>query len=488
MMQPTVLTDTDGENDGEGSVDHGVSDHTLSMRRAARYCLSILSDPDVRRLVLELDVSTIRESFLNDSDDDYQNVDQRRRRRKEVYDEFWRENNSSNSKPIPELNGSDVVSPRDFQRRFHRDNIPCLINFHETSSKANYFDYINQHWRTKTTPLQTSVNRDWFLDTLGADILVPVRFQPDHDSATPLDEDGRATECIIKSLTLSEWVERLKCAEKANAVVTVEPMSQDDPSLPYLKDWHLQLQLQSSSSSSTPRPMDIYECPPIFEYDLLNHFQRRFTKGDYRFCYWGPKGSSTSRHSDVLHSFSWSYNVTGSKQWTFFRETDACGQQQQEEETTIVVIQTAGQAMFVPSRWQHQVINLEETLSVNHNWITAANIDLCWDCLQAEMTAIDCELEAWGIRDNPEAEESMLRGCVGLDVTAFFLMVMVRVSDLLVAWHDEGAVEEFLYLEETLRLVLKEQRQIDIEHRLFAVLQSKALVSELLKATNEIFS
>ena len=82
----------------------------------------------------------------------------------------------------------------------------------------------------------------------------------------------------------------------------------------------------------------------------------------------------------------------------------------------------------------------------------------------------------------------MLRGCVGLDVTAFFLMVMVRVCDLLVAWQDEGVMEEFLHLDEILRIVVKEQQLINIERRLLGVLQSKTMVSKLLKATSEVLS
>jgi hypothetical protein len=153
----------------------------------------------------------------------------------------------------------------------------------------------------------------------------------------------------------------------------------------------------------------------------------------------------------------------------------------------MVVIQKSGQAMFVPSRWQHQVINLEETISVNHNWVTAANIDLCWDCLRAEMAAIDTELAAWGIHNNPEAQESMLRGCAGLDVTAFILMVVVRLCDLLVPWKDEST-PEYLHLQEMLASVIQREESIDIKGRLVGVLQSKALASGLLKATDAILS
>jgi hypothetical protein len=30
--------------------------------------------------------------------------------------------------------------------------------------------------------------------------------------------------------------------------------------------------------------------------------------------------------------------------------------------------QAVGEALFVPSSWWHQVLNLEPTLSINHNW------------------------------------------------------------------------------------------------------------------------
>ncbi|CAN0242181.1 unnamed protein product, partial [Laminaria digitata] len=41
-------------------------------------------------------------------------------------------------------------------------------------------------------------------------------------------------------------------------------------------------------------------------------------KDDYRFVYIGPKGTWTPLHHDVLNSYSWSYNVCGSKHWTLF--------------------------------------------------------------------------------------------------------------------------------------------------------------------------
>jgi hypothetical protein len=91
----------------------------------------------------------------------------------------------------------------------------------------------------------------------------------------------------------------------------------------------------------------------------------------------------------------------------------------------------------VPATWQHKVLNLEETISINHNWITSANLDLVWDCLVVEMAAIRSELEGWGesgddengLDQNAEACENMLRGCLGLDMTGFVLMALVGLLE-----------------------------------------------------------
>ena len=32
------------------------------------------------------------------------------------------------------------------------------------------------------------------------------------------------------------------------------------------------------------------------------------------------------------------------------------------------VVQEAGETIFVPSGWYHQVTNLVDTVSINHNW------------------------------------------------------------------------------------------------------------------------
>jgi len=50
------------------------------------------------------------------------------------------------------------------------------------------------------------------------------------------------------------------------------------------------------------------------------------------------------------------------------------------------VEQTEGQTIFVPSEWYHTVENLEDSFSINRNWINATNVHRCWDKIQAQAT------------------------------------------------------------------------------------------------------
>lgn len=43
------------------------------------------------------------------------------------------------------------------------------------------------------------------------------------------------------------------------------------------------------------------------------------------------------------------------------------------------ITQKCGQTLFVPSGYMHQVLNAEDTISINHNWINAANLAFIYD-------------------------------------------------------------------------------------------------------------
>lgn len=110
---------------------------------------------------------------------------------------------------------------------------------------------------------------------------------------------------------------------------------------------------------------------------------RNPVEGDYRFIYFGSKGSRTLLHYDVFRSFSWSLNISGFKHWLFLpinrteeffkkypEETDFTKYPGIIEEFDIIQwIQSPGEIMVVPPGWYHQVLNLVKTMLDKHRLV-----------------------------------------------------------------------------------------------------------------------
>jgi Cupin-like domain len=144
---------------------------------------------------------------------------------------------------------------------------------------------------------------------------------------------------------------------------------------------------------------------------------------DFRFMYLGPMGSWTPCHHDVYASYSWSANVCGFKLWIMFPPEVCSALRDQSSDSDVVYdirdattkcdksrfprivdtalancllcIQAPGDVIFVPSGWYHQVHNLTDAMSINHNWFNAFNIDRVWQHLQHEFQAAYNELAAF---------------------------------------------------------------------------------------------
>ncbi|KAL0095023.1 hypothetical protein J3Q64DRAFT_1716994 [Phycomyces blakesleeanus] len=171
----------------------------------------------------------------------------------------------------------------------------------------------------------------------------------------------------------------------------------------YLKDWHF---VQA-------RPeIKAYEVPKIFEDDWLNGYWvgRKMADGsedDYRFSYMGGDGTFTPFHADVYRSYSWSSNICGVKKWTLFRpgqehlyknkrgdlvydirNVDPLEFPDFERAERIVLYQKAGETLFVPSGWFHQVENLGPTISINHNWTNSTNVEKTFESLANDLVDV----------------------------------------------------------------------------------------------------
>lgn len=457
---------------------------------------------------------------------------------------FWR------TFPVPEQDGTAncnqiLKSTHQFKQKYCVKNIPCLIrgleqtHFKDISSQWRRSSIVNNHNLppqfdmnseaargaissafnsnvATSTNAQIVVNTEWFSTFVGDDSVVPVRInnnQPGRGSN--LDDDGRAQECETVEMKLSEWID--ECRGRVEQFHSGGRSGEEGPRH-YLKDWHLVNFLSQRIESLPSWPL--YTTPSFFQRDLLNDFLRLYTDGgDYKFVYWGPSGSTTTLHSDVLHSFSWSYNVVGMKKWIFhvpelpgINDNDGRGEPYISKK--FEVIQNTGETIFVPATWKHEVVNLVETISINHNWITAANVDLSWQCLLTEISSIETELQSWGHIPCHDfaARENMLRGCIGLDVTSFFFMVLVELIRLLSSLYgddcDESVGEEVdsskgclsdlaytifrlrnmlcIIMEKSLKIMDGGDCDVRLEDRLSSVLESQELAQEALSCASNV--
>ncbi|XP_011815914.1 PREDICTED: jmjC domain-containing protein 4 isoform X2 [Colobus angolensis palliatus] len=146
----------------------------------------------------------------------------------------------------------------------------------------------------------------------------------------------------------------------------------------YLKDWHLCRDFPVE---------DVFTLPVYFSSDWLNEFWDALDVDDYRFVYAGPAGSWSPFHADIFGSFSWSVNVCGRKKWLLFPPgqeealRDRHGNlpydvtspalcdthlhpRSQLAGPPLEITQEAGEMVFVPSGWHHQVHNLQELCAV----------------------------------------------------------------------------------------------------------------------------
>ena len=169
----------------------------------------------------------------------------------------------------------------------------------------------------------------------------------------------------------------------------------------YLKDLHL----------VAAQPGFCYT-EPSFAPDWLGRCFDRGMDGavDLRFLYAGPAGTSTPTHIDIGHTFSWSWSLAGIKRWQMWhpeaasllldrwggafapfpeecsgalypRALEAMGS------LCLEFNQSAGEVVFVPAGWAHNVRNVSDALSVSCNWLNEHNVGLATDAALAELQA-----------------------------------------------------------------------------------------------------
>ena len=238
----------------------------------------------------------------------------------------------------------------------------------------------------------------------------------------------------------------------------------------YCKDVHL---VTESERRGLPEP---YTTPELFADDWLNAYYDVATlpgetaqASDYRFTYLGPPGSSTPMHADVLRSQSWSTNLSGTKHWLLFPPDQAellrdargafpadynaalqCGNYPRiaDAKPMELLVQEAGDTMFVPAGWVHQVLNVGSTpvLSVNHNWFGVTSLDITWRFLCDEMRLAEQHIEDIRHCTPPDEFDALVvrntRANAGLDAAQFALLIWQSVRHRINAGESDSAFDK----------------------------------------------
>ncbi|XP_054440038.1 2-oxoglutarate and iron-dependent oxygenase JMJD4 isoform X3 [Pteronotus mesoamericanus] len=205
--------------------------------------------------------------------------------------------------------------------------------------------------------------------------------------------------------------------------------------------------------------------------DYINYW-KEFIQGGYS----SPRGCLYLKdwhlcrspfHADIFRSYSWSVNICGRKKWLLF----APGQEETLRDChgglpydvtapaflesrphpgpecgspALEVTQEAGEMVFVPSGWHHQVHNLEDTISINHNWVNGCNLANMWHFLQQELRAVQREVGEW--RDTmPDWHhhcQVIMRSCSGINFEEFYHFLKVIAERRLLLVKEIGPGEE----------------------------------------------
>ncbi|XP_069932030.1 2-oxoglutarate and iron-dependent oxygenase JMJD4 isoform X3 [Oryctolagus cuniculus] len=109
------------------------------------------------------------------------------------------------------------------------------------------------------------------------------------------------------------------------------------------------------------------------------------------------------------------------------------------------IIQEAGEMVFIPSGWHHQVHNLDDTISINHNWVNGCNLATMWHFLQQELHAVQQEISEWrdSMPDWHHHCQVIMRSCSGINFEEFyhFLKVIAERRLLILGKGAEGTAE-----------------------------------------------
>ena len=107
-------------------------------------------------------------------------------------------------------------------------------------------------------------------------------------------------------------------------------------------------------------------------------------------------------------------------------------------------IQECNETVFVPSGWYHQVVNVEDTVSVNHNWFNGCNVAVVADNLVKHFEDVVKEIEDCRDMENfSEHCQLMMKSSFGMNFKDFFDIIFHIINKRIESLTHNNMTEAF---------------------------------------------
>lgn len=104
----------------------------------------------------------------------------------------------------------------------------------------------------------------------------------------------------------------------------------------------------------------------------------------------------------------------------------------------ITLIQNPNETLFVPTDWYHEVWNIEDSISINHNWFNACNLMKIWTNLKDHYLRVVREIDDCADMDGfPLQCQILLKASFGMNYSDFFDLLKY-VSDRRIEFFNES--------------------------------------------------
>ena len=152
----------------------------------------------------------------------------------------------------------------------------------------------------------------------------------------------------------------------------------------------------------SPQMLEEYNVPIYFQTDFFSYIERsnKEMRPSYRWTLFGPTRSGSTFHKDPNYTSAWNGLISGKKKWILFPPDIVPpgvipSKDEADVTTPISVVEwflnfysevkespvqpiecnlNAGELLFIPHRWWHTALNLEESIAVTQNYVNERNV------------------------------------------------------------------------------------------------------------------